>query len=99
MRLGKIIEEKGAGEGFGVAFIDKDGIWYLETGSGHQWMAAKIPANTYYVTANQGRTEKFDMNDKENYLSSPTLISFAEKNGLYDPKKTVSLISKSLYQR
>ncbi|VDY33161.1 Dipeptidase A [Morganella morganii] len=99
MRLGKIIEEKGAGEGFGVAFIDKDGIWYLETGSGHQWMAAKIPANTYYVTANQGRLEKFDMNDKENYLSSPTLISFAEKNGLYDPKKDGEFNFKKAYTK
>ena len=98
MRLGKIIEEKGAGEGFGVAFIDKDGIWYLETGSGHQWMAAK--SRQYLLChCKPGPPEKFDMNDKENYLSSPTLISFAEKNGLYDPKKTVSLISKSLYQR
>ncbi|WP_341266097.1 C69 family dipeptidase [Morganella morganii] len=99
MRLGKIIEEKGAGEGFGVAFIDKDGIWYLETGSGHQWMAAKILANTYYVTANQGRLEKFDMNDKENYLSSPTLISFAEKNGLYDPKKDGEFNFKKAYTK
>ena len=99
MRLGKIIEEKGAGEGFGVAFIDKDGIWYLETGSGHQWMAAKIPANTYYVTANQGRLEKFDINDKENYLSSPTLISFAEKNGLYDPKKDGEFNFKKAYTK
>lgn len=99
MRLGKIIEEKGAGEGFGVAFIDKDGIWYLETGSGHQWMAAKIPANTYYVTANQGRLEKFDINDKDNYLSSPTLISFAEKNGLYDPKKDGEFNFKKAYTR
>ena len=99
MRLGKIIEEKGAGEGFGVAFIDKDGIWYLETGSGHQWMAAKIPANTYYVTANQGRLEKCDMNDKGNYLSSPTLISLAEKNGLYDPKKDGEFNFKKAYTK
>lgn len=99
MRLGKIIEEKGAGEGFGAAFIDKDGIWYLETGSGHQWMAAKIPANTYYVTANQGRLEKFDINDKENYLSSPTLISFAEQNGLYDPKKDGEFNFKKAYTK
>lgn len=29
--LGDIIEQKGAGEGFGVAFIDSKEIWYLET--------------------------------------------------------------------
>nr|WP_094752558.1 C69 family dipeptidase [Psychromonas sp. CD1] len=34
--LGEIVEEQGAAEGFGVAFVDKNEIWYLETGSGHQ---------------------------------------------------------------
>ena len=33
--LGKIIETQGAGEGFGVAFVDMNDVWYLETGSGH----------------------------------------------------------------
>ncbi|EAR53860.1 pathogenicity island-encoded protein D [Photobacterium sp. SKA34] len=85
--LGKIIEDKGAAEGFGVAFVDRDGIWYLETGSGHQWMATKIENDKYFVSANQGRLQKIDLNDKDNYLSSPYLIKFAQKNGLYDPDK------------
>lgn len=53
--LGHIIETQGIAEGFGVAFVDKEGIWYLETGSGHYWMAAKIPADKYFVSANQDR--------------------------------------------
>ena len=39
------------------------------------------------------------MNDKENYLSSPTLISFAEKNGLYDPKKDGEFNFKKAYTK
>lgn len=84
-RLGKIIEEKGAGEGFGVAFIDAHDIWYLETGSGHQWMAARIPAECYFVTGNQGRLRKYDPADNDNYLGSQTLINYAIENGLYQP--------------
>ncbi|SMY15666.1 Dipeptidase [Photobacterium aquimaris] len=53
--LGSIIEKKGAAEGFGVAFVDKTGIWYLETGSGHPWMATKLDNQDYFVSANQGR--------------------------------------------
>lgn len=84
--LGKIIEEKGAGEGFGVAFVDQHEIWYLETGSGHQWMATKVPSDKYFVSANQGRLRTYFPDDTANYLGSKTLISFAEKHGLYNPK-------------
>ena len=30
--LGHVVETKGAGEGFGVAFVDAKELWYLETG-------------------------------------------------------------------
>lgn len=83
--LGNIIEQKGAGEGFGVAFIDTKEIWYLETGSGHQWLAVRLPADKYFVSANQGRLHRYDPHDKANYMASPSLISFAEQQGLYDP--------------
>ncbi len=53
--LGKIIETQGAGEGFGVAFVDMNDVWYLETGSGHQWMAERTPADAYFGSGNQGR--------------------------------------------
>ncbi|WP_367299545.1 C69 family dipeptidase [Hafnia alvei] len=84
--LGKIIEEKGAGEGFGVAFVDEHEVWYLETGSGHQWMAAKLPRDQYFVSANQGRLRSYNPEDKANYLGSKTLISFAEQHDLYNLK-------------
>ena len=51
IRLGKLIEEHGVMEGFGVGFVDQNEIWYLETACGHRWMAARIPSNTYFVTA------------------------------------------------
>ncbi|WP_318476654.1 C69 family dipeptidase [Photobacterium leiognathi] len=82
--LGKIIEKQGASEGFGVAFVDKTGIWYLETGSGHQWMAQKLPADKYFVSANQGRLSTYKPHDPD-YLASPTLVSFAENHALYTP--------------
>ncbi|SKC32603.1 Dipeptidase [Photobacterium piscicola] len=85
--LGEIIEKQGAAEGFGVAFVDKTGIWYLETGSGHQWMATKLDNNNYFVSANQGRLQHFDPDNTDKYLSSPTLISFAIAQGVYKPKQ------------
>lgn len=84
--LGKIIETQGAGEGFGVAFVDQHDVWYLETGSGHQWMAERIPADSYFASGNQGRLGFYDPKN-ENQLASPTLVSFAAEKGLYDPAK------------
>lgn len=84
--LGKIIETHGAGEGFGVAFVDDNEIWYLETGTGHQWMAQRIPEDVYFGSGNQGRLRFYDPNASE-FKGSPDLIDFAIRHGFYDPKK------------
>lgn len=84
--LGKIIETIGAGEGFGVVFVDDKDVWYLETGTGHQWMAQRTPKDMYFATGNQGRLTKIDPKSDQ-FMGSPTLIDWAQKNGFYDPKK------------
>lgn len=84
--LGKIIENVGSGEGFGVAFVDKNEAWYLENAGGHQWLAVRLPDDGYFVSANQSRLGEVNLTDSDNYLSSPNLIKFAETNGLFNPK-------------
>ncbi len=84
-RLGKLIEEYGSGEGFGIGFIDNKETWYLENAGGHRWLACRIPSEEYFVSGNQSRFRKYDPNDKENFLASSDLIEFAHTNGLYDP--------------
>lgn len=83
--LGHIIETKGAGEGFGVAVVDEKELWYLETGTGHQWMAQRVPNNQYFATANQGRLQNYDPKDP-NVMGSKNLVEFAVEKGLYQPK-------------
>lgn len=84
--LGDIVEKIGAGEGFGVVFIDKDETWYFETGTGHHWIANKLPKDKYFASGNQGRLQDYAPNSK-NFLASKGLVEFATKNGTYDPKK------------
>ena len=84
-RLGKLIEQFGVAEGFGVGFVDSREIWYLETASGHRWLACKMPEDQYFVTGNQSRFRKYDPKDKENYMASADLIEFATKHQLYNP--------------
>lgn len=84
--LGSIVETIGAGEGFGVVFVDQKEVWYFETGTGHQWMAHRTPKDTYFASGNQGRLQQYDAKSAD-FMASKTLVSWAEKNGFYDPKK------------
>ena len=86
-RLGSLIEMHGVAEGFGVGFVDSHEIWYLETASGHRWLATRIPEDQYFVTGNQSRFRKYDPKDHANYLASDDLIEFAIQHGLYDPAR------------
>lgn len=88
-RLGALIEKYGIAEGFGVGFIDQKEIWYLETASGHRWIASRIPSNVYFVTANQARLREYDPMDNHHFLGSEDLIEFAITHKLYDPSKGV----------
>lgn len=81
--LGRIIETAGCGEGFGVAFGDSKECWYLETGTGHQWVATRLPADQYFASANQGRLRFYDP-ESDDWMGSPNVIDFAVEHGFYD---------------
>ena len=84
-RLGMLIEKYGSAEGFGIGFIDKKEIWYLENAGGHRYLACKMPRDRYFVTGNQSRYRDYDPKDNENFIASKDLIEFAEKNKLWNP--------------
>ena len=86
-RLGKLIEQFGVAEGFGVGFVDSHEIWYLETASGHRWLACRMPEDQYFVTGNQSRFRDYNPQDKERYMASSDLIEFATMYQLYDSSK------------
>lgn len=54
--LGDLVTTRGAGEAFGVLLADTGGeAWYLETASGHHWAAQRVPSDSFFISANQGR--------------------------------------------
>lgn len=85
--VGKIIEEKGAGEVFGLTIADPNEAWYVEAGSGHRWAAVRVPDDSYLIAANQLRIGEVNLEDEANFMGSKDLITFASVNGLYDPAK------------
>lgn len=74
VRLGSLLEKYGTYEPNGIAFSDKDEIWWLETIGGHNWIARKVKDDEYVVMPNQFGLDKFDFSDaygsqKENMCS------------------------------
>ncbi len=62
-RLGMLLETYGTYEMNGIAFQDEDEIWWFETIGGHNWIAKKVPDDTYVVMPNQLGMDFFDFED------------------------------------
>ena len=82
-RLGSLLEKSGTYEMIGIAFQDRDEIWWLETIGGHHWMARRVPDNMYVVMPNQLGIDHFDLEDalgeQREYMCSADLKEFIEK--------------------
>ncbi len=86
LRLGSLLEEYGTYESNGIAFNDKDEVWWLETIGGHHWIAKRVPDEVCVIHPNQFGTDSFDLEDafgkKKNHLCSKDLREFIKDNGL-----------------
>jgi len=50
---------------------------------GAVWVAVRVPDDCISAHANQSRIHQFDMNDKENCIYSPDVVSFAREKGYF----------------
>jgi Dipeptidase len=82
LRLGKIIEEYGTCETNGIIFSDKNEVWYFENGSGHYWVAQRIPDDSYAVVANQLAIQEIDFDNTKDFLYREDLKEFVNDNNL-----------------
>ncbi len=88
-----LVEEYGYysdGESFSIA--DPNEVWIMEMigkGTGNKgavWVAVRIPDDCISAHANQARITTFPLNDKENCMYSPDVISFAREQGYFSGK-------------
>lgn len=86
-RLGEIVETMGAAEADGILFGDKNEAWYMEIGSGHHWVAMRIPDDSYAVVANQLAIQEIDFNS-DSFMSSKDIQDFVYDNQLWPKDKT-----------
>lgn len=77
-RLGALITEYGTYETNGMAFSDKDEVWYFESIAGHHWAAIKIPDDAYVVAPNRFNIDDFEF-DSDDTMSSTDLEELINK--------------------
>ncbi|MGI6573334.1 MAG: C69 family dipeptidase [Fermentimonas sp.] len=89
--MANLVKEHGyysSGESFSIA--DPEEVWIMEMigkGPGNKgavWVAVRIPDDCISAHANQARIQQFPLNDLENCLYSPDVISFAREQGYYE---------------
>lgn len=88
-RVGELLEKYGTYEANGMAFNDRDEIWWLETIGGHHWIARRVPDDRVVIMPNQFGLDNFDFEDafsdaKDN-MCSADLKDFIGKYHLGDP--------------
>lgn len=81
--LGRYIEEFGAGEGNSLYIADPNEAWLMEIGSGHHWIAVKVPDDSYAMIANGLRVHGVDLGSAD-VLHSPKIVDFVKQNKLLD---------------
>ncbi|MGT2933729.1 C69 family dipeptidase [Streptococcus catagoni] len=77
--IAKIVDEKGSAEGNIVTIADKEGIWYMEILSGHQYVAIKFPNDKFAVFPNTFYLGQVNFDDKENTIASADVQKVAQK--------------------
>lgn len=77
-RLGYLVNKYGTYEKNGIAFADKDEVWYFETIGGHHWIARRIPDDAYVVAPNRLNIDEFKFDDPD-FACSADLKDLIEK--------------------
>lgn len=81
IRLGELLTNFGTYESNGIAFSDRDDVWYLETIGGHHWAAIRIPDDAYVIAPNRFNIDLFDLHAPDT-LASSDLEDFVNMNNL-----------------
>jgi len=79
--IAAVMAKAGGREGNIIMLADPNEAWYVETYSGHQWAALKMPEDKVAAFGNEYNIRAFDPSAPD-VRASPDLIAMPEKTGL-----------------
>ena len=82
----ELVEKYGYFSSRTYTFADKDEAWSFQIPTGHNYAARRVGDDEILYIPNWFTIHNVDMNDKENFACSETLITNAIQNGWYTPK-------------
>lgn len=76
--------------GLGRAYqiVDNNEGWVLQVAHGKHFAAKRVPDDEVMFIPNWFTIDSIDMTDKDNFIASPDLITYALSRGWYTPKST-----------
>ena len=82
--LTRIYDSVGAGyEGSGVMICDQNEQWYVESLSGHEYIAVLLPPSVTFMQFNVSVLGRIDLDDADHVIASDHLISVAKAAGTF----------------
>ena len=85
-RLAMLLEKYGTYESNGIAFNDRNEVWWMETIGGHHWIASRVRDDECVINPNQFGMDRFDLKDalgdQKEYMCSKDLMKFIKDNHL-----------------
>lgn len=83
----QLIEKYGyTASGRAYQIVDKDEGWVLQVVKGKHYVAKRVPDDEVMFIPNWYTIHEVDLSDKENYIASPDIITYAIERGWYTPK-------------
>ena len=93
--MGQLVKDYGYGsEGESFSIGDPNEVWIMEMISkgevelGAVWVAVRVPSGCVSAHANQARIRTFPLNDPDNAIYAPDVISFARNLSLFNGTDT-----------
>ena len=82
---GGLMEKLGyRGSGRSYCISDREEAWVFSAVKGRRWAAARVPDDEVMILPNYYPIAEMDLQDSDNFLGSPDLISYAEQKGWYN---------------
>jgi dipeptidase len=73
--------------GFCYGIADPNEGWIVEVTQGKHWVAQRVPEDMVIMRANCYRIAEVDLSNTKNFLGSRDLITYAIRQGWYNPKE------------